>query len=124
MRKHILIAVILCGTSTFNAAAAAVPGLTVSPAETLEGRGVSVLVDQNHFSPIFFDEKNAGIQIILHGERIAADGDVRLNPTPEQWDPVPAFIDRSRRRSPNQFVVRVAYPARGTELPDQVTAEG
>jgi endoglucanase len=124
LRKHILIAVILCGTSTFNAAAAAVPGLTVSPAETLEGRGVSVLVEQNHFSPIFFDEKNAGIQIVLHGERIATDGEVRLNPTPEQWDPVPAFGSRVRGTQPNQLVVASSYPALGFSYHVVVTAEG
>ena len=124
MRKHILIAVILCGTWTFKAAAAAVPGLTVSPAETLEGRGVSVLVEQNHFSPIFFDEKNAGIQIVLHGERIATDGEVRLNPTPEQWDPVPAFGSRVRGTQPNQLVVASSYPALGFSYHVVVTAEG
>ncbi|HZD51491.1 MAG TPA: hypothetical protein VE175_00455, partial [Woeseiaceae bacterium] len=87
--------------------------LVVSPAQTLEGRGISVIVDQNPWSPIFFDEKNGGIQIILHGERIAADGDVRLNPTPEQWDPVPSFIDRSIGTRPDQIVVRAAYKDAG-----------
>ena len=29
--------------------------------------------------------------MILHGERIATDGEVRLLPTPEQWDAVPKF---------------------------------
>jgi hypothetical protein len=83
---------------------------TISPQQTLEAPGVSVIVDHNKWSPIFFDEKNAGIQIVLHGQRIAVDGDVRLNPTPEQWDPVPTFIDRSVDAKADQVIVRGAYP--------------
>jgi len=97
--------------AAFGVAGASARGLVLSPAETLEGRGVSVIVEQSHFSPIFFDEKNAGIQMILHGERVATDGEVRLNPTPEQWDPVPTFVTRTKGGEPNQLVVKSAYPA-------------
>jgi len=97
--------------------------LTVSPAQTLEGRGLSVIVDQNHFSPIFFDEKNGGIQLVMHGQRVATDGAVRLNPTPEQWDPVPAFGSRTVGPEPNQIVVRSSYPAQGLSYRVKVTAE-
>ncbi|GAA0567011.1 glycoside hydrolase family 9 protein [Rhizomicrobium electricum] len=69
-------------------------GLAVSPNETLEKPGLSVIVHQNAFHPVFRDEKNGGLQIVLHDQRIATDGEVRLNPTPEQWDPVPAMVKR------------------------------
>ena len=98
--------------------------LSISPAGTLEGRGVSVVVDQNPWSPIFFDEKNGGIQIVLHDQRIAADGDVRLNPTPEQWDPVPHFIDRTIDKTANQIVVRADYKAVDLSYHISVTPEG
>src|SRR3569623_3501213 len=104
--------------------AAGTPVFTVSPEETLEGPGVSVVIDHNKWSPIFFDEKNAGIQIILHGERIAVAGDVRLNPTPEQWDPVPTFIGRTVDAKPSQVVVRGAYPDKGLNYRLRVTPEG
>lgn len=123
MRMPMVLSAMLCSTSTLSAAASG-PGLALSRAETLEGRGVSVIVEQNHFSPIFFDEKNAGIQIILHGDRIATDGEVRLNPTPEQWDPVPSFVSRTRGSEPNQLVVRSSYPAAGLDYRVEVTAEG
>lgn len=97
--------------------------LTVSPAQTLEGRGLSVIVDQNQFNPIFFDEKNAGIQLILHGERIATDGAVRLNPTPEQWDPVPLFVSRALGTEPNQIVVHSAFKTPALSYQVKVTAE-
>lgn len=117
--------VALIGAAIPGATLAGAPtALKVSPAETLEGRGVSIIVEQNHFSPIFFDEKNAGIQIILHGDRIATDGEVRLNPTPEQWDPVPAFVSRVRGTEPNQLVVASSYPKAGLDYHVVVTAEG
>ncbi len=53
---------------------------------SLEARGFSVVLYQNTYHPIFVDEKNAAMQLILHGQRIATNGDVHLMPTPEQWD--------------------------------------
>ncbi|SEN04461.1 N-terminal ig-like domain of cellulase [Sphingomonas gellani] len=98
--------------------------LTVSPAQTLETRGLSVLVDQNQFSPIFFDEKNAGIQIVLHGDRIATDGAVRLDKTPEQWAPVPAFVDRTVDKASGSVIVRSAYKDQNLSYRVRVTPEG
>ncbi|HXH14770.1 MAG TPA: glycoside hydrolase family 9 protein [Sphingomonas sp.] len=97
--------------------------LVVTPAETLETQGLTVILDQNKFSPIFFDEKNAGIQIVLHGERIATYGAVRLDRTPEQWAPVPAFVSRTRGTEPNQIVVRSSYAAVNLAYAVKVTAE-
>jgi len=97
-------------------------GLSIGPDETLEMQGLSVIVEQMHFHPVFRDEKNAGIQIILHGERIATDGEVRLNPTPEQWDPVPAFI--GRERGPNRLTVKSSYADQGLSYRLVITPEG
>lgn len=115
----------LLGSVSIGVIAGAVhaQSLTVTPAETLETQGLSVIVDQNHFSPIFFDEKNAGIQMVLHGERIATDGAVRLDRTPEQWAPVPAFVGRTRGSEPNQLVVRSAYKQQNLSYSVKVTAE-
>lgn len=124
MRKHIWLAALLLSGTAVQASAAAKSGFTLSPNDTLEARGASVIVEQNHFSPIFFDEKNAGIQLVLHGERVAVDGEVRLNPTPEQWDPVPMFGSRSHGPQPNQLIVRSSYPKEGLNYNVTVTAEG
>ena len=124
MRKQMWVAAILLSGSAIRASAAGTSGFALSPNDTLEARGVSVIVEQNHFSPIFFDEKNAGIQIILNGDRVATDGEVRLNPTPEQWDPVPAFGSRERGPQPNQLIVASSYPAVGLNYHVVVTGEG
>ncbi|ADG12067.1 glycosyl hydrolase [Caulobacter segnis] len=109
-----------CSMLAITAAQAQTP--RVSPDQTLEAPGLSVIVEQNHFSPIFFDEKNAGIQIVLHGERIATDGEVRLNPTPEQWDPVPMFGERTLGDG-GQIVVRSSYPKEKLNYRVKVTPE-
>ena len=69
-------------------------GLHVNDKDYLETQGLSVLVYQNAFHPVFKDQKLSAIEIILHDDRIATDGDVRLMPAPEQWDPVPHFKER------------------------------
>ena len=115
----LLASVGLCACSS----AICAQSLTISPAETLETQGLSVIVDQNQFSPIFFDEKNAGIQIVLHGDRIATDGAVRLDNAPEQWARVPAFVSRTRGTEPNQLVVRSAYRDAKLDYSVKVTGE-
>jgi hypothetical protein len=124
MRGRTLVALLATVGPLTAAHAAGGAAFTISPAQTLEAPGVSVVVDHNPWSPIFFDEKNAGIQIVLHGERIAVDGDVRLSPTPEQWDPVPTFIDRSVDAMTDQVIVRAAYPAVQLNYRIRVTPEG
>ena len=52
----------------------------------LDTQGFSVILYQSTFHPIFVDQKNTAMEMILHGQRIATNGDVRLVPTPEQWD--------------------------------------
>ncbi|NII09383.1 glycoside hydrolase family 9 protein [Oleiagrimonas sp. C23AA] len=90
-------------------ALAADSGLKLDAQDVLSMQGLDVVVHQNTFHPVFRDEKNAGIQIILEDRRIATDGEVRLMPTPEQWDPVPLFVRRTHGEVPNQLVVRSGY---------------
>lgn len=122
--KRIVSALLASATIMVSPIATHGQALTVTPAQTLEAQGITVIVDQNQFSPIFFDEKNAGIQIVLHGERIATDGAVRLDATPEQWAPVPAFLGRTMGTSPNQVLVRSEYKDVNLSYSVKVTAEG
>jgi len=116
---------LLASACTVTAAPVAqAQSLKVTADQTLEAPGLSVIAGQNTFSPIFFDEKNGGIQIIMQGDRIAADGEVRLDPTPEQWAPVPTFVSRTLGPQPNQVVMRSAYEKFGLSYSITVTAEG
>ena len=120
MRHNVISLAVLAWVLATPAAHAA---LVRSANDTLEEPGLSVLIHQNRFHPVFFDEKNAAIQVVLHGERIATDGEVRLNPTPEQWDPVPLFVSRGHGTLPNQVVVHSGYADRGFTYTTEVTPE-
>jgi hypothetical protein len=89
-----------------------------------ETQGLSVLAYQNTFHPVFRDQKLGGIEIILHGERIATDGEVRLSPTPEQWDPVPTFTRRERGATADQLIAWSGYPDHSLSYRIEMTAEG
>src|SRR5581483_1202291 len=77
----------------------------------LDGPGVSVMLYDDNYSPIFFDQKDAAMQIILHGHRIATNGSVRLLPTPEQWDVIPHLIERKADKAHDRLTAFVSYPA-------------
>ena len=96
--------------------------LHVNEKDYLETQGVSVLVYQNAFHPVFKDQKLSAIEIILHDDRIATDGDVRLMPTPEQWDPVPHF--KERKRTGNGLTAYCDYPEQKLSYRLEVQPEG
>ncbi len=86
--------------------------LQVSPQDTLDSHGLSVLLFHNSYHSVFGDEKMSGLEIILHERRIATNGDVRLSPTPEQWDPIPEFKERKRGPTENELTAYCVYPGR------------
>jgi hypothetical protein len=84
--------------------------LHLNDLDYFDTQGLSVLAYQNLFHDVFRDQKLGGIEIIQHGERIATDGEVRLLPTPEQWDRVPKFVGRKRGAAPDQLIAASGYP--------------
>jgi endoglucanase len=109
--------VLVCG-------AASGADLHLNPLDYFETQGLSVLAYQNTFHPVFRDQKLGGIEIILHGERIATDGEVRLQPTPEQWDSVPTFTSRKHGPQADQLIAFSGYPDLGLSYRIEVTSEG
>lgn len=59
--------------------------LRLNEKEYFHKRGLDVTV----FSDYYPDGHQSGITIIQHGNRVAANGDLRLEPSPGQWSPVP-----------------------------------
>src|SRR5665811_1895608 len=76
-----------------------------------EKRGFNVFVFSNWYSGLFSDSKISGIEIIQHEVRTVTNGDVRLSPTPEQWDPIPEFVDRKIDRKNNSVEAFLKYSA-------------
>ena len=97
--------------------------LQVTDTEYLDTQGLSVLLYHNRFHPTFVDEKVSALEIILNGERIATDGDVRLMPAPEQWDPVPKFERRVADREHRSLTAYCSYPDYGVHYRLEVAAE-
>src|SRR5579885_2323548 len=68
--------------------------ITVTDKDYLDTQGFSVFLYDSTYHPVFVDQKNTAMEMILHGQRIATNGDVRLMPTPEQWDLVATLKGR------------------------------
>lgn len=107
-----------------NASALPAADLHLNNLDYFETQGLSVLAYQNTFHPVFRDQKLGGVEIILHGERIATDGEVRLQPAPEQWDPVPTFTSRKHGSAPDQLIANSGYPDLALSYRLELTAEG
>lgn len=72
------------------------PSLELSPRDYLTEAGLDVIV----FDDIYPDGHQTGVTLIQHGTRVAANGDLRLEPEPGQWSPMPTasskrVIDRA-----------------------------
>jgi len=112
----------LFGACLIPTLAAQAGDLHLNSLDYFETQGLSVIAYQNLFHPVFRDQKLGGIEIILHGERIATDGEVRLEPTPEQWDPVPTLAGRKRGPAPDQIICSSGYPDLGLSYRLEITA--
>jgi len=97
--------------------------LHVSANDSLEAHGVSVLLFHNQYHKVFGDQKMSGLEIILHDQRIATNGDVRLSATPAQWDPIPDFEARKRGAAVDEIVALCSYPDRGLKYRVDVRPE-
>ena len=78
-------------------------GMKVTDKNYLDTQGFSVFLYDSTYHPVFVDQKNTAMEMILHGARIATNGDVRLMPTPEQWDLVATLKGRHRQHVPSRF---------------------
>jgi hypothetical protein len=87
-----------------------VEGLALNDNDYFEAQGLNVLVFSNWYNGLFSDSKMSGIELIHHGERTATNGDVRLSPTPEQWDPIPTFVERKVDKKSQRIEAYLEYP--------------
>ncbi|MCB0753815.1 MAG: glycoside hydrolase, partial [Ignavibacteriae bacterium] len=62
------------------------------------------------FDDFYPDGHQGGLSIIQFGRRIATNGDVRLEPTPGQWSPVPAVGERKVNKENGIIAVQLWYP--------------
>jgi endoglucanase len=74
--------------------------------EYFERGGVNVMA----FQDIYPEGHQGGVAVIMHGKRLATNGDIRLDETPGQWQPIPKQIERKIDTAGNKITIRLAYP--------------
>jgi len=97
--------------------------MKVTDSGYLDTQGFSVVLYHSSFHPIFVDQKNTAMEMILHGQRIATNGDVRLVPTPEQWDLVAHLKNRHADKETNRIDAQLAFPDFQMDYRLEVAAE-
>jgi hypothetical protein len=110
---------LLSGPTIFGADFA----MKVTDKNYLDTQGFSVFLYDSTYHPVFVDQKNTAMEMILHGQRIATNGDVRLMATPEQWDLVATLKGRHADRDNNRLTADLAFPTFDLSYTLEVAAE-
>ncbi|UWZ84603.1 glycoside hydrolase family 9 protein [Occallatibacter riparius] len=97
--------------------------MQVTDKNYLNTQGFSVFLYDSTYHPVFVDQKNTAMEMILHGQRIATNGDVRLMPTPEQWDLVATLKGRHADKENNRLTANLAFPSFDLSYTLEVAAE-
>lgn len=74
--------------------------------EYFENGGVNVMA----FQDIYPEGHQGGVAVIMHGMRIATNGDIRLDETPGQWQPIPKQKERTVDPQGNAIITNLTYP--------------
>ena len=117
--RVLLLLVLTSGPGLFAADLA----VKVNDKNYLDAQGFSVFLYDSTYHPVFVDQKNTAMEMIFHGRRIATNGDVRLTPTPEQWDLVATLKGRKADKENNRLTADLAFPTFGLSYTLEVAAE-
>lgn len=71
-----------------------------------QDKGVDVMA----FDDIYPEGHQGGVSLIMHGHRIATNGDIRLEETPGQWQPVPKQRERIADPQTGTIKTYLSYP--------------
>jgi hypothetical protein len=80
--------------------------LALNELEYLEMPGLNVMLAHDYYP----EGHQGGVGIIQNGLRVATNGDIRLDRTPGQWQPVPKVGKRVVDRATGEVSVRMEYP--------------
>ncbi len=82
------------------------PGFRINDREYFENGGVNIMA----FQDIYPEGHQGGVALIMHGMRIATNGDIRLDETPGQWQPIPKQKIRIVDAAGQSITVSLTYP--------------
>ena len=86
--------------------AAAPAALRLNELEYLEMPGLNVMLAHDYYP----EGHQGGVGIIQNGLRVATNGDLRLDRTPGQWQPVPKVGKRVVDKATGEISLRAEYP--------------
>jgi hypothetical protein len=89
-----------------QAGAGAPAALRLNELEYLEMPGLNVMLAHDYYP----EGHQGGVGIIQNGQRVATNGDIRLDRTPGQWQPVPKVGKREVDRATGEVRLRAEYP--------------
>ena len=101
-KRHFLFAsvlALLCSSGALHA-----QDFKLTSSGYFKNQGVDVMA----FDDIYPEGHQGGVCIIMNGHRVATNGDIRLEATPGQWQPVPKQLDR--KLSDNSITATLCYP--------------
>ncbi len=81
-------------------------GFRLNDQEYFENGGVNVMA----FQDIYPEGHQGGVAVIMHGIRIATNGDIRLDETPGQWQPIPKQKKRTVSKDDQLITAWLTYP--------------
>ena len=119
LKTSFFLLVLISGSKLFGADFA----MKVTDKNYLDTQGFSVFLYDSTYHPVFVDQKNTAMEMILHGARIATNGDVRLMPTPEQWDLVATLKGRQADKANSRLTADLAFPSFDLSYTLEVAAE-
>lgn len=67
-------------------------------------------VDVMAFDDIYPSGHQSGVSVLMHGKRVATNGDVRFEQTPGQWQPTPKQLTREMDEAENTIRTVLRYP--------------
>ncbi|WP_438432704.1 glycoside hydrolase family 9 protein [Gorillibacterium sp. sgz500922] len=83
------------------------PGFKLNQAKGyFESLGVNVMA----FDDIYPEGHQSGVSILMHGNRVATNGDIRFEQTPGQWQPVPKQGKRELDETANTITTTLGFP--------------
>jgi endoglucanase len=80
--------------------------LIINEQDYFEMPGLNVML----FSDFYPEGHQSGVTVIQHGTRVAANGDLRLEPSPGQWSPIPGKGKRNVSKEKNTITQQLWYP--------------
>ena len=104
MKNLILLSLLFFGPQLF--AQTPKQQMHLNDKEYLEYQGVNVMLAWDFYP----EGHQGGVGIIQNGERVATNGDIRLNPTPGQWQPIPKVGKRIVDKKTGAISVHMEYP--------------